>query len=31
MADCYMYDFPGRSISLGYPPNNETIAVSVLV
>ena len=25
MADCYMYDFPGRSIVLGYPPEADTL------
>ena len=25
MIDCYMYDFPGRSITLGYPPEADTL------
>ena len=25
MADCYMYDFPGRTIVLGYPPQGDSL------
>jgi hypothetical protein len=25
MADCYMYDFPGRCLSLGYPPQGSSL------